>query len=71
MSKIEGGVRLSPPPSRIHVTIFSRRLLGLIKYYETWNSSQGCQNGPANRKLLDMAARKSLDCIGKFESRVY
>ena len=30
MSKVEGGgVRLTPPPSRLRVTIFSRRLLGL------------------------------------------
>ena len=29
MSKVEGGVRLTSPPSRLRVTIFSRRLLGL------------------------------------------
>ena len=31
VSKVEGGVRLTPPPPpRLRVTIFSRRLLGLI-----------------------------------------
>ena len=29
MSKVEGGVRLTPLPSRLRVTIFSSRLLGL------------------------------------------
>ena len=32
MSKVEeggGGFRLTPPPSRLRITIFSRRLLGL------------------------------------------
>ena len=29
MSKVEGGVRSPPPPSRPCVTIFSRKLLGL------------------------------------------
>ena len=34
MSKVEegGGVRLTPPPSRLLVTIFSSRLLGLMFY---------------------------------------
>ena len=29
MSKVEGGGPIDPPPSRLRVTIFSRRLLGL------------------------------------------
>ena len=29
VSKVEGGVRLTPPSSRLRVSIFSRRLLGL------------------------------------------
>ena len=32
MWKVEGG-RLTPPPSRLRVTIFSSRLLELIKYF--------------------------------------
>ena len=30
MSKVEGGGPIDPPPSRLHVNIFSGRLLGLI-----------------------------------------
>ena len=29
MSKVDGGGPIDPPPPRLHVTIFSRRLLGL------------------------------------------
>ena len=35
MSKVEGGgVRLTPPPSKLRVTIFSGRLLGLTQQLE-------------------------------------
>ena len=36
--KVEGGVRLTPPPSRLRVTIFSRRLLGLKRELESLNT---------------------------------
>ena len=50
MSKVEGGgVRLTPPPSRLRVTIFSRRLLGLTEQlyemyaYELYSQLGECE----------------------------